>query len=145
VALDWGTTAHLVDAAASQRQRHRNDCGPASLRRIRAAGLCRGPLPPIDTVRRGCTLADLERAATASGACGRIVRFTALQQLSLPAILHLRRRHFVVLETLQPDVARLFDPGHGLLLMRPHDVVPHLTGAALEFVTPTVAARPGGS
>jgi hypothetical protein len=136
-ACDWGTTSRLIDPARKHRQRHRNDCGPASLRYVLSLRGAAHRAASIERHHNGYTFAELQRVAADAGESTRLIRFEDLRHVCLPAILHLRRRHFVVLLELHPNRARLFDPAHGVLLLPPRNIACRASGAALEFVTRT--------
>jgi len=145
-AADWGTSCRVLDPAYSARQKRRNDCGPACLLRVleTTQGANRPRALPQPGVS-GCTLGALHRAAARSGLRGDVRQVTDLGELLPPAILHLRRHHFVVLEALQPGLARVFDPGHGLLLLRRSTLQRSFSGAAMQFALRPPARRRGGS
>ena len=58
-----------------------------------------------------------------------------LAQLKLPAILHWRFNHFVVLERLARGKAHIIDPAKGSVALTLREVSPNFTGIALEVRT----------
>ncbi|MEX2495878.1 MAG: peptidase domain-containing ABC transporter, partial [Woeseia sp.] len=121
------------------RQGERADCGLAcvamvagwfgchtSLRRLRAAQ------PPS---ARGATLNELLQAAGGAGLAARPLRLEVdeLPQLALPAILHWRMQHFVVLARLGRRRAVIHDPARGKRRIPRAQLAAAFTGVAVEF------------
>ena len=155
VAQDWGQGSWLLNTAKEEQQRATDSCGPAALRRV--IRILVDPVEPLGTsatepwlviVARqvdsllttqgdGCTLGDLRGAAHRMGLTGRLVALDGIDSLSLPAILHLRRGHFVVLEDTAPRSVQLFDPVHGILRVPRRQLGTQLSGAALLLTAKT--------
>jgi len=117
-AQSWGARSRWLDAAAGcGRQRRDDACGPACLeillrhhgRRVRQSllwNICRLP--------HGGT--SMQRLAVTAGRFGLPCRIGAgveLGDLPLPAVVHLRRRHFVVLLGVDARNALVIDPACG--------------------------------
>lgn len=66
---------------------------------------------------------------------------TDLQHLSLPAILHWRLNHFVVLEGVRRGRYQIIDPAHGSISLTPAEFSEAFTGVAVEVST-TPSFRP---
>ena len=150
-AVDWGMNCRLVDASLEQQQRSRDSCGPASLRRARQWILSRAEHQPVRTMTqtlqdnrrlvdsvlqtagRGCSLGEIHRAATRLGLQSSLVSVHDLKRVAPPAILHLRRGHFVLLENIRSHTVQIFDPAHGVLRLQPQQLAAQLSGAALQF------------
>ncbi len=136
---------HLAGRLARRRgvpfceQTSRADCGAACLVMVLAY---HGRSVPLDEVQvhvgsdeRGANAARLLAAGRAFGLRGqgvRVVDAADLAHLPLPAILHWRFQHFVVLERLLPGGrAGVLDPGVGRLVVDGATLSRSFTGVAL--------------
>lgn len=131
----WGPRCDWRDAALAERQHHADACGAAALAAILRERRPRLPQDLLWSLCRlpggGTSLARLESAAQRFGHPARF-RFDAhLEHLPLPAIVHLRRRHFVVLERREAQVAHVLDPACGLVRLPLAHLVRQASGAAL--------------
>ena len=130
------------------RQRTANDCGPAALahalRRLGGDAPYPDPESPLRPGPRGCRLEELAREAERRGAITRVRRLEPadLGDVAVPAILHLREGHFVVLEEGGGDgVARIQDPSLGPLEQSVESLIRHWSGWALELDLPERRSR----
>jgi hypothetical protein len=139
VVAEWGPDAVRLDSAAGDRQRERDGCGAAALHTVlRAHGvqvpqrllwsMCRVP-------RGGTTLGTLARVARRFGLRADLGAEPSLHDARLPAIVHLRRGHFVVLESRSSSTAVLFDPACGRVRVPWRALQRRASGAVLE-ITP---------
>ena len=130
-------------------QAQRDDCGLAALLMVlRYHGATLG----LEELRRRCahldrgpTLATILSVASALGMAARPLRARAdeLGKLSLPAILHWRFDHFVVLAKVDRRGYVILDPASGRRRVASDEIHDAFTGVAIE-VSPTRAfARPG--
>jgi ABC-type bacteriocin/lantibiotic exporter with double-glycine peptidase domain len=137
VVAEWGPDAVRLEAAAGDRQRERDGCGAAALHIVlRAHGvhvpqrllwsMCRVP-------RGGTTLGTLARAARNFGLHADLGAEPSLDDARLPAIVHLRRGHFVVLESRTGSTAVLFDPACGRVRVPLRVLQRRASGAVLEI------------
>ena len=127
----WGEVlARLQGArfhgAGGVRQQAANDCGPAALahclRRLGRAAPYPDPDGRLTPGPRGCTFAELAAEARRLGWPVRVRRIVParLGDVALPAILWLRRGHFVVVEGRTPDGRWLgHDPALGRVSWTP--------------------------
>jgi hypothetical protein len=133
----WGLRSRGLAAASADRQRCVDACGPAALAAVlRPRGvpvtqellwsICRIP-------SGGTTLAGLAAAARCFGQACETRYGSTLEDLPLPAIVHLRRRHFVVLLRFAPERAEVFDPACGMVLVPGARLRREASGAALVF------------
>lgn len=92
---------------------------------------------------QGMTLAQLMEFSGRMDLCARPLRveLEALNQLTLPAILHWDFNHFVVLVKVSAKGLVLHDPAKGRVELNLADASPHFTGVALEL-TPAPAFKP---
>ncbi|MEX0975681.1 MAG: peptidase domain-containing ABC transporter [Woeseia sp.] len=120
-------------------QQERAECGLACIamiagyfgRPIRLNVLrARHPLSP-----RGATLNDLLQVADGLGLAARPVRLelSELSCLSLPAVLHWKLDHFIVLLRLRRGKAVIHDPARGKDVVSRNELDASFTGVALEF------------
>ncbi len=121
-------------------QQERAECGLACLAMI--AGYF-GKSISLETLRAGSRLSGLgatfqELVATAQALdlIARPVRLSIeeLGELKLPAILHWRMNHFVVLVTGRRRQWQIHDPSSGSRKVSPQELDEAFTGVALEFV-----------
>jgi hypothetical protein len=133
----WGLRSRWLHPTPAHRQRRRDGCGAAALGAVLQArgrrvsqellwGMCRIP-------SGGTTLARLAATARCLGQPGEARLATRLDALPLPAIVHLRRRHFVVLQRLAAGRAEVLDPACGTVLVPPEKLRAEASGAVLVF------------
>ena len=156
-AVDWGCGSRLMDAAVAEQQRSVDSCGPAALRRVvRNVVAPRQGTATAELVRiaqqvdavlatqgLGCTLGDIGRAAACLGLTGRLFVVHDLNEVRPPAILHLRRGHFVVLESNAPQRVQFFDPAHGVMRAHPSRLALQWSGAVLQLAGATPRQHAG--
>jgi hypothetical protein len=134
---DWGWRSRWRGAALRHRQVRADGCGAAALcavlesRGVRVSqnlvwGMCRLPAG-------GTTLARLTIAARCLGQPAEARRETRLEALPLPAVVHLRRRHFVVLQQVAGERAVVFDPACGEVAVPLPRLRAEASGAVLVF------------
>ncbi|HEX5766168.1 MAG TPA: cysteine peptidase family C39 domain-containing protein, partial [Woeseiaceae bacterium] len=120
-------------------QREHAECGLACVAMV--AGWF-GHHVPLDVLRsltppssRGATFNDLLRTATELNLSGRPLRlqFSDLRRLALPAILHWRMQHFVVLTRLGTRNATIHDPACGKRRVCMKELHAGFTGVAMEL------------
>lgn len=120
-------------------QREHAECGLACVAMVAGwfghhvpLDLLRSRIPPSS---RGATLNDLLRMATELNLAGRPLRleFSDLRRLALPAILHWRMQHFVVLTRLGAHNATIHDPAVGKRRVCMKELDAGFTGVAMEF------------
>lgn len=89
----------------------------------------------LPTSARGATLNDLMTVAAELGMAGRPVRLEPedLVRLKLPAVLHWRLDHFVVLVAMRRGRAIIHDPSCGRVVVSPKQLDQAFTGVALEL------------
>jgi ATP-binding cassette subfamily B protein RaxB len=89
----------------------------------------------LPTSARGATLNDLMIVAAELGIVGRPVRLEPedLVRLKLPAVLHWRLDHFVVLVAMRKGRAIVHDPSCGRVVVSPKQLDQAFTGVALEL------------
>jgi predicted double-glycine peptidase len=111
--------ARFVETGGGVRQRAGNDCGPAALAHaLRTLGIP-APYPDPDArvvlTRKGCRFGDLLRECERYEVDARIDRISAtrLEGIAPPAILFLKRGHFVVYEGWRGDHVLVHDPAIG--------------------------------
>ena len=135
-ALAWGLHSRWHGPARLDRQRLPDACGPAALASIlRHSGvrvrqellwsMCRLP-------GGGTSLERLAAAARAFGLDCSTRYDSDLHLLALPAVVHLRRRHFVVLSHLDSGRAEITDPTCGAVVVPAPELLRQASGAALE-------------
>lgn len=121
------------------RQSTVSDCGLACVAMVASAYGChitlaelRARFPPT---LRGLTVRQLAKVAGDIGLEAEAVTFEikGLRELSLPAVLHWRGSHYVVLTHVGNDSVVLLDPAWGRKHYRIADLRPMLTGVAIEM------------
>jgi hypothetical protein len=144
-AIEWGPRSRWEGDAAEDRQHLLDACGPAALRAVlRERGLpaTQEVLWSICRVRGGGT--NLGRLAGVAERFGHPCRVTwdrELDTVRTPAVVHLARGHFVVLERRDGVWARVLDPACGRLRVPLADLRRRASGAVLDFP----ASDPPGS
>lgn len=124
-----------------------SECGLACLAMIAGAWGLKADLAAlrasVASTPRGINLRMLIDCASSLGLAARPVRIGLgkLAELRLPAILHWRMDHFVVLEAVGKDTLTIVDPSRGRQQVSLEDASPLFTGVAVEF-TPTEAFQP---
>lgn len=130
--LSWGTHIPVI------LQTEASECGLACMAMLLAQ---HGTITDVATLRsrhgavpQGMTLLDLARVAKAEQLTTRAVRVDLkdLKQLRLPAILHWRMGHFVVLRGIKGEKYDVIDPAHGERLFSQEDMSREFTGVAME-------------
>ncbi len=120
-------------------QQERAECGLACVAMIAgyfgrqiSLNVLRARHPPST---RGATLNDLLQASAGLGLAARPVRLELpeLSRLTLPAVLHWKLDHFVVLLRLRRGKAVIHDPASGKGVISPRELDASFTGVALEF------------
>jgi ABC-type bacteriocin/lantibiotic exporter with double-glycine peptidase domain len=141
-----------VGDAGVVRQRTAADCGLAALATLALNGT--GVAPPYDGLLRshpppadGFTIRELARIAgtlemTLAPA---VVAPGALSTLTLPAIVHLRSRHFVVVIAREGDRWRVADPSRGMLSVSDASLRDAMSGAALARPARAAVTTSGGT
>jgi len=115
----WGIQSRWCEPARGDRQRNADACGPAALCTVLRSRGCQVTQELFWSTCRlpqgGTTLGRLASVARRLG-YGCDVRWcSAFETLRLPAIVHLRCGHFVVLEAAGARAARIVDPACGRL------------------------------
>lgn len=143
--------AAFVEMGGGVHQRWGNDCGPAALAHaIRLLGIP-APYPdPGATVvltRRGCRFGDLGKECHRYGVVARIVRvpFDRLDEVEPPAILYLKRGHFVVFEGWRAGHAVIHDPAIGRVEYERASLARRWRGEMMVFPTESRPATVGGT
>lgn len=130
--LGWGTRIPVI------LQTEASECGLACMAMLLAQ---HGTITDVATLRsrhgavpQGMTLLDLARVAKAEQLTTRAVRVDLkdLKQLRLPAILHWRMGHFVVLRGINGHKYDVIDPAHGERVFSQEDMSREFTGVAME-------------
>jgi ATP-binding cassette, subfamily B, bacterial CvaB/MchF/RaxB len=130
--LSWGSRIPVI------LQTEASECGLACLAMLLAQ---HGTVTDLATLRsrhgavpQGMTLLDLARVANAEQLTTRAVRadLTEIKQLRLPAILHWRMGHFVVLREIAGNQYQIIDPAHGDRTLSQEDMSRNFTGVAME-------------
>ncbi len=130
--LSWGSRIPVI------LQTEASECGLACLAMLLAQ---HGTVTDLATLRsrhgavpQGMTLLDLARVANAEQLTTRAVRadLTEIKQLRLPAILHWRMGHFVVLREIAGNQYQIIDPAHGERTFSQEDMSRNFTGVAME-------------
>ncbi len=139
----WARGARLIDEQHGVRQRAANDCGPAALAHALVQLGVRVEYPDARMRVRpgpdGCSLNELAGEAARFGVVPRMRRVSPPQidDVHAPAILHLRRGHYVVLEGRSARGAlRLQDPSLGLLEQSRTRLCKTWSGWVLELTLP---------
>jgi ATP-binding cassette, subfamily B, bacterial CvaB/MchF/RaxB len=120
-------------------QREHAECGLACVAMIAGWFGCRTSLHALRARQppgsRGATLNDLLKAAAEFNLAGRALRLeiSELSRLALPAILHWRMQHFVVLAKLGRRKATILDPSCGKQMISRAELAACFTGVAVEF------------
>jgi ABC-type bacteriocin/lantibiotic exporter with double-glycine peptidase domain len=144
VAAAWGREAERLGETPGERQQARDGCGPAALSVVLRARGTRVPQRLLWSVCRvrggGTTLGVLARAAARFGHPAAVGVDPRLEHTPLPAIVHLRRGHFVVLERRDGGRAVIFDPGCGRVRVPMAVLRRRASGAVLAFDTPAAPA-----
>lgn len=137
----------LLEAGRGVLQREHNDCGPAALAHCLHRLGDPVPYPDPDTVielgPRGCGFDQLLREAARYGwqAAYRRIDPSGLDSVAPPAVLYLRRGHFVVYEGRDAaGTALVHDPAIGRLAFAPPALRRIWTGDVLEILGATVRA-----
>lgn len=118
-------------------QMETTECGAASLAMVLAYHGHHAPLSEVrgacGTSREGATAKALAQAARGYGCEAEGVRagLEDLGALPLPAILHWRFRHFVVLERVRKRSVVIVDPAHGRVVLSFDQCRPDYTGIAV--------------
>lgn len=137
--LEWRPNAARPRRLPLILQREQTECGLACVAMIAGWFGCHTSLQGLRTAQppsaRGATLNDLLQAAAALALSGRPLRLECpeLRQLALPAILHWRMQHFVVLAKLRRGRATLHDPARGKRRVDKAELAASFTGVAIEF------------
>jgi hypothetical protein len=150
-ALVWGTRCRREPGGELDRQHAADGCGPAVLYAVLGHT---PPAPPQDLLwsicRRpggGTTLGSLARTAHCFGRRSRVVWDPRLERIAVPAIVHLRRGHFILLERRGRGCAWLLDPALGRVRVPWPALRAAASGATLEFPAsnrpPRAACDPG--
>ena len=117
VAVAWGSDAVALAPALDERQQEPDGCGAAALQVLLRAHGTRVPQPLLWSMCRvpggGARLGTLARAARCFGHPVTLASDPGLEHTAIPAIVHLRRGHFVVLEARDGATATVFDPDCG--------------------------------
>lgn len=131
----WGPDCAWLGLGRDALQTTPDGCGAAALAAVLRRQGRTVPQRLLGTVCRlphgGTNLGRLARAARSFGVQPTVGFATAFAALPLPAIVHLRRGHFVVLEGWSPPVAVLFDPGCGRVRIRDAALRDAASGAVL--------------
>jgi len=133
----WGLHSRWRGAAARDRQRLPDACGPAALSavlRLRGVAVRQELLWSVCRLQDGGT--SLERLAWAARRFGSNCEarsFADLREVPLPAVVHLRRRHFVVVRYLDARLAEIFDPDCGDVAVPAAELLRQASGATLIF------------
>jgi hypothetical protein len=136
-AAGWGWRGEWVASATADRQRAPDGCGPAALAAVLRQSrpgmsqellwsICRQPAG-------GTTLGRMAWPAQRFGVRCHVCWVPDPTQLPCPAIVHLRRGHFVVLQRYDGARAWVLDPACGVVRVPQREFVAHASGAALVF------------
>jgi hypothetical protein len=139
-AAEWGLRSRWEGDAGPDRQHAPDGCGAAALHALLQQhrprptqdllwSVCRAP-------RGGATLGRLAWAARRFGCACEVIWSRDLGAVRPPAIVHLARGHFVVLERCDPAHAWLLDPACGRLRVPLVTLQRRASGAALQLVGP---------
>jgi ABC-type bacteriocin/lantibiotic exporter with double-glycine peptidase domain len=115
------------------------ECGAACLSMILSYHGCHVPLSEVRDIcgvsRDGLSALDLVKAARHYNLSPQALRVEvdALEEVTLPAIMHWGLNHFVVLERLHRDGADLVDPGLGRRRVTSEELDESFTGIILEL------------
>ncbi len=135
-ASSWSLHSRWLAPAGVHTQRFRDGCGAASLAAVLDEHGIHMSQSLLWSILRlphgGTTLGAIARTARRFGvACE--VRSESPEHLPTPAIVHLRRLHFVVLRRIGPEIAEILDPACGVIQVRTRDLVRQASGAVLVF------------
>ena len=143
------TTNPRRERVPSISQMSQVECGAAALAMVLAHYGRWVPLPELRTAtgisRDGASALDIVHGAEKYGLKGEghLGDLDKLQGLAVPAIVWLRRSHFVVLEGAHGDHFYVNDPGSGRYRLTKDEFAAQYSGAALTF-TPTKDFHRGG-
>lgn len=121
------------------RQSTVSDCGLACIAMVASAYGCKISLSELRRRfrpgLRGMTVRNIVNSAEALGFSAEAVTFeiAGLKDLDLPAVLHFRGSHFVVLTKVTDGSATICDPSWGKVRYRTSELHEHLTGIAIEM------------
>jgi hypothetical protein len=134
-AAAWGTRCRWIPGSPAERQRFADACGPAALA---AALRPPGPRPTQEllwsicrSASGGTTLGRLARAARGFGRPCRVGWLAPVDSAPVPAIVHLRDAHFVLLLRAERGAAWILDPAFGRLLVPVERLRARASGAVL--------------
>jgi len=119
-------------------QAETNECGLACLAMLLNHHGYHVDLPRLRTLHpgdRSLSLGDLIRSAASFGLQSRALRceISELNNLTLPAILHVDFDHYVILEKVSHRHVTIVDPARGRMLMPPGALSTRFTGVVLEL------------
>lgn len=121
----WGSSDGLSNERETGRlkeilQGKKNDCGPAALKMVfdyYKILLSQEQISSRILKNRTTNMFDIKRLAEAEGltvyACR--IPLDQLKQAFVPAIIHLKSNHYIVLESVLKDKVRVLDPVKGCL------------------------------
>ena len=139
-AMAWSTASRWIEPAGVDAQRFRDGCGAASLGAVMRDRGRAVPQSLLWSILRqpqgGTTLGALACTARRFGFECEVRWEPCPQFIPTPAILHLRRSHFVVLRAIGPEIAEVLDPACGVVRVRTCALVRQLSGAVLVFAQP---------
>jgi len=147
----WGSRSRGLDGMRGVKQEKADGCGAAALQWLLGAHDRDVPQNLLWSLTRlpqgGTSARRLARIGTRFGLACRVQRLaSAPAPALLPAIVHLRRGHFVVLEQVRGGTARLFDPACGGVLVRSAVLERQMSGIIITCARPepeTGVARGG--
>jgi len=132
----WTLRSRWLEPAGIHAQQFRDGCGAASLAAVLHQHDVHVSQSLLWSILRqphgGTTLGAIARAAREFGMAGEL-RWDSPEHLPTPAIVHLRRLHFVVLREIGPEIAEILDPACGVVQVRTCDLIRQASGAALVF------------
>jgi hypothetical protein len=136
-AITWGWRGRRVESTSIDLQRAPDGCGPAALAAVlrrSQAGISQDLLWSICRLPGGgTTLGRLAWTARRFGQPCRVCWTADPASLPCPAIVHLRRGHFVVLQRCGSEAASVLDPGCGIVSVPRCVLAARASGAALVF------------
>jgi len=143
----WGTRSRWEGDAIDDRQRFADSCGPAALRAVlRHRGLS-APQELLWSLCRvpggGTTLGRLAAIAQRFGFECRLAWDPELERVHPPAVVHLARGHFVVLERRTGGCVRILDPACGRVRVSVETLRREASGALLVFPATSAASGAG--
>jgi hypothetical protein len=140
----WGWRGTWLDSAPADRQREPDGCGAASLAvllRHQRRGITQELLWSVCRLPHGGTsLGRLAWAARCFGVGCRVCWSPDPATLPVPALVHLRRGHFVVLLQSDSHNAWILDPACGRVRVPRRELAARSSGAAL-VLEPASASR----